>query len=71
MGIEMHDKSGQPPSIADVREAKQVVVKHAIVGIAKLPPELAVQMMNILRCLTYLEHLLEREGAKVRAVLDE
>lgn len=51
----MIDKSGQPPSKEDIVEAKKVVVKYLIVGITLLPPELAVQLPNILRCLSELE----------------
>ena len=50
MGMEFTENKG-PPTPEDAQEAIDVVGKYLITGITKLPPELAVQMGNILRCL--------------------
>jgi hypothetical protein len=43
--------TGQPPSARDTQDAIEVVAKLVTLWIAKVPPELAVQGPNILRCL--------------------
>lgn len=60
MGIEIFDKSGSPPSLADVKEAQAVMRKALVVWIGKLPPEMAVNVANIYRCLQYLEEIMPR-----------
>jgi hypothetical protein len=59
--VESNDLTGKDPSAKDVREAEAVVIKF-ILQITKLPPELAVQMPNILRCLRHYEFLRTKEG---------
>jgi hypothetical protein len=49
-GIEMIDKTGGMPTGDDAEEALTVVARY-ILSITTLPPELAVQMPNIHRCL--------------------
>ena len=52
------DMTGRPPSADDVNEALAVVTKFmAPPKILDLPPELAVQLMNIRRCLVRLNQL--------------
>ena len=46
----MNDLSGKPPSDQDVQEALAVV---QVVGVLKLPPDMAVQMPNVFRCLKH------------------
>ena len=53
--MEITDVTGKPVSRRDVEEAEQVVRKFMVNGIMKLPPELAVQIPNILRCLSELK----------------
>jgi hypothetical protein len=42
MSGDITDKSGQPPSVAEVHEARKVVTKMMTASITKVPPELAV-----------------------------
>ena len=51
----MEDLTGQPVSKKDVLEARVVIQKFLVTGLTALPPELAVQLPNILRCLRELE----------------
>lgn len=51
MSIESIDRTGEFPTREEVEEAREVVKKYLIIGMLKLPPELAVQMPNIHRCL--------------------
>lgn len=51
----MEDRTGQPVSKQDVQDALGVVRKFVVTGMLTLPVELAVQLPNILRCLTELE----------------
>ena len=49
---EFIDNTGKPVPLKDFEEALGVVTKFmAIQELMKLPPELAVQMVNIRRCL--------------------
>lgn len=64
--IHMEDISGRPPSLAEVREARQAAANIVIVGIGKLPPEIAIQSTNMLRCLQFLEVILEQHAKKGR-----
>ena len=59
MRIEQEDVTGRLPSVRDVEEAKNAVV-GAFRSIGSLPPELAVQLPNILRCLEIAEFILTR-----------
>lgn len=54
---EFIDEAGKPVSQHDVDEAIRVVSKQLVVGLLKLPPELAVQLPNILRCLQELRSM--------------
>jgi hypothetical protein len=49
--IEFTDKTGQLPTQAEFDESITVVSKYLVRGILDLPPELAVSMAVILRCL--------------------
>lgn len=53
--MNFEDMTGKPVSKDDIREALTVVRKFLTIGITKLPPELVVQLPNILRCLQELE----------------
>lgn len=57
--IEIEDRTGSLPSSNDVNEAIAVISKFVTIGMMKLPPELAVQMPNILRCLKVAKTLIE------------
>jgi len=54
MTHEFIDNTGKPVSASDIREALDVINKYLIIGMTKLPPELAVQLPNISRCLREL-----------------
>lgn len=51
------DLSGQDASKEDVQEARAIVRKYVVMGLLKLPPELAVQLPNIDRCLALAERV--------------
>lgn len=51
----MIDMTGKPVSKRDIEEAILVVKKSMVTELAKLPPGLAVQLPNILRCLQEFE----------------
>jgi hypothetical protein len=53
MALSFEDKSGQPPSRQDIDEAILVCKKAVIVFRANLPPELVVNLPNIIRCLEH------------------
>lgn len=53
--MNIEDMTGKPISRDNVREAIVVVRKYMVIGLLKLPPELATQLPNILRCLQELE----------------
>jgi len=52
--MSIEDLTGQPVSRREVQEAIEVVQKWMVLGMMKLPPELAVQLPNIRRCLIEL-----------------
>lgn len=54
------DISGQPPSDRDIHEAEQAVRTAIVKYIGKVPPELAIQLTNIMRCLQYLKEIKPR-----------
>lgn len=54
---ESEDVSDRPPSMADIHEARAAVAKMIVTCMAKIPPELAVQLPNIHRCLGVLEDI--------------
>jgi hypothetical protein len=60
--ISIKDMTGQLPTQRDVREAEAVVAKYLTIGLMKLPPELAVQLPNIHRCLKTLSAILTDAG---------
>ncbi|KKN81363.1 hypothetical protein LCGC14_0319760 [marine sediment metagenome] len=51
MGVEMEDATGKPSTIEDIERAATVVRKSIITAMMKLPPELAIELTTILRCL--------------------
>ena len=55
--MENNDLTGTPPSARDLQEAQAVVRKAIVTMMAKIPPELAIQLPNILRCLMEVEQL--------------
>jgi hypothetical protein len=58
--MDFEDKSGQPPSARDVDEAIATVGRFIVRAIGTLPPELAIQLPNIHRCLRYLREIAPR-----------
>lgn len=70
--IHMEDVSGRPPTLAEIREARQAASKLIIVAIGKLPPEIAIQATNMLRCIQFLEQLLaSHEVKRAQAALEQ
>ena len=67
MPLGMHDKTGQPPTLAEAEEAVAVVQKAMISDVLTLPPYLAVQLANIHRCLTLLVGALRKAGERGEA----
>ena len=57
----MTDKTGDPVNAKDVEDARQAVRRAAIRDIMKLPPYLAVELPNVLRCLDMCAALLRKE----------
>lgn len=51
---EANDKTGQPPSDDDIAEAREVLCRAAVKHIALIPPAIAVQLPNLIRCLDEL-----------------
>lgn len=51
------DLTGEPPSDTDIHAARSVVARSIVKYIHEIPPELAVQLPNIHRCLTYLQRI--------------
>ncbi len=65
--LDLEDISNRPPSLVDVREARAAAGKMIVLAMMKLPPELAIQVPNIHRCLGMLEDLLvAHEARKVK-----
>jgi hypothetical protein len=60
--VGMTDKSGTPPSMADVEKARAVVKRALTVHLPRLPSELAVELPNIYRCLGQLETTMRTEA---------
>lgn len=50
----MEDLTGKLVTKEDINEILTVVTKYMVIGMLKLPPELAVQLPNIRRCLLEL-----------------
>ena len=59
----MVDKSSRPRSTEDLKKAVQVVERSIIIGIFKLPPELAIQLTTIREGLL---ELIERRAKDAR-----
>jgi hypothetical protein len=55
MGIEMEDVTGKPVSKADLMQARQVVEKHIVIGLGKIPLELFMELTTIHKALKELE----------------
>lgn len=53
----MQDLTGTPPSEEDVAQATAVLKKSLVLYFIKLPPELAVEIPNVLRCLEHYREL--------------
>lgn len=53
-GIEFIDKTGQPKTEDDLKEALKAVENVMLKDILKVPPELAVQMLTIRQALKEL-----------------
>lgn len=51
------DLTGEPPSDTDIHDARSAVARLIVKHIHEIPPELAVQLPNIHRCLTYLQRI--------------
>jgi hypothetical protein len=51
----MIDKTGEPPTIEDVQEAIVTIQEAMTRNFLALPPKLAVELGNILRCLQELQ----------------
>lgn len=51
MSVDIVDRTGTPVSLADYDEVIGVVRKFIVTGIIRFPPEFAVQLPSILRCL--------------------
>jgi hypothetical protein len=52
MSINIEDRTGTVVQVREYEEAIGVVTRYCVLTeLTKLPPELAVQMMNIRRCL--------------------
>jgi hypothetical protein len=67
--MSFEDKTGQPVSDQDIDEAIAVVTRAMVLSVLKLPPELAVQMPNIHRCLKRAEgasYAQRSRGAQMR-----
>lgn len=66
MSIQETDITGQAPSERDVDDAIQAIRNQVVgMGMLKLPPELAVNLPNILRCLQhYKAHRRPEGGAR-------
>lgn len=60
----MEDLTGKPVSKQDIDEALIVVQKYLVKGMTTFPPEFAVQLPNIMRCLRELRsHKGDTHGA--------
>ena len=59
----MEDRTGQPESLASIAEAQRAVRNALVKHIAQVPPELAVNLAVILRCLQELAEIRTLEMA--------
>ncbi len=59
--MEFIDQTGQPPSVEDIDRAIAAVSNALVRDIVKLPPQLAVELPNTLRCLKELKRRVQRE----------
>jgi hypothetical protein len=53
----MEDRTGKPVRKEEVDEALAVVRKFIVSGLTTFPPEFAVQLPNIMRCLQELRSI--------------
>lgn len=60
--MEIIDKTGETESLQTIDEAIAVVSKHQVVSMLKLPPDLAVMMPSIRRCLIELRTIRSSGG---------
>jgi hypothetical protein len=68
MSIDIDDRTGMPVPVEDFSEAIEVVTKYML-RIAQVPPELAVQLGNVKRCLEQgrlLTIVVEEQRAKTK-----
>lgn len=54
-GLDFTDKTGELPTLEEVRRARACAGKMLVTSMLKLPPELAVELTTIHRCLGVLE----------------
>ena len=73
--MEFIDQTGQPPSVEDINRAIVAVSSALVHDIVKLPPQLAVELPNTLRCLrelrdkrSKLEYILKTGPIDIREV---
>ena len=57
MGVEFIDKTGQPMSEEELKEALKAVENVIVRDIMKIPPELSVQLTTIRHALLELLHI--------------
>lgn len=65
--MEIIDKTGEPPSIEDIRRADDAVIGALIKDMIKLisvSPSLTMELSNIHRCLSYLEKIYKSVDAQ-------
>ena len=60
--IEVVDLTGALPSLKDVERAITAVKGAAVRDILTLPPDLAIEVANIIRCLALAKHVLKRKA---------
>jgi hypothetical protein len=63
MSIDIEDQTGMPVPVAEYDEALAVTRKYLVRLMTTLPPEFAVQIPNIIRCL--------EQGRALTAVVEE
>jgi hypothetical protein len=51
------DLTGKPVSLEHIDEALKVIQRHMVISILNLPPDLAVHLPNIHRCLVELRSM--------------
>ena len=62
--VDAHDMTGKPIPLADYDEATAIVSKYLVTGFSAVPPELYVQLPNILRCLRQGRELTAERGER-------